>query len=104
MNLIKTMREKSFDVNIVNYEMFQRTDVIFSLYGDKFIVPNYDEDDERWQTDGLYIGKYTAQPVTEEEYKNITEHYEDDFICWQDVCEALEESKYSFSDTSDEDY
>ena len=85
--------------------MFQRTDIEF--YPDeehgRLRVPEWDNDDERWHTEGLVMFEDNGIAMTETQYQALPCHYEDDWWDWEDVCCALTDWMASLDEESDSD-
>lgn len=70
-------------------------------------VPSWEPYDPRWENSGIVISLSSGSEVTHKEYEAMSRYYEEDWMDWNDVCEALKEgyaeNSGSSEDSSDSD-
>ncbi len=97
------LKGKKFNVIIKSSEQFQSTYVHYYLddYGD-LQIPNWGDDDDRWETDGVVILKHRAAVMSGVKYDELLIHYEDDWCSWEDLCENILDTDDLFSPGEDD--
>ena len=96
------MKGKSFSVLIITVEQYQRTFIKFSLdENGEHKTPSWDDDDERWDTEGFVILKDKGKAMSKKDYDMLLVHYEDDWYDWEDV--FIELSNESSCENSEEE-
>jgi hypothetical protein len=85
------MKGKFFKLVLDHSEMFQCDHSHFEFSDKGLQIPMWKDEDIRWETTGVVMLRDSAKIMTQEEYKLLPEHFEDDWLDWEDLFYCLDE-------------